>query len=398
VPKPNPNAESPWVLVCGDDEFAVAQRARRLYDAWCAEVGGMDHEIIEADAATVDEAMKLVARLREALQTLPLFGTGKVVWFRRCSLLGDDRVAVSEPVTELMAGLAQELKAFDWRNVRLLISAGKADKRRTFYRTVDKAGRVETMTGLSAEDKDWVARAERFVRQALEERGQDIEPEALAVLVAAVGPHLRQLASETEKVSVYAGSRRAIRVADVEAVVSRNKQSEAFGLGEALGNRDLSRALRRLDEDLWEVRTQPGRSAIGLLYGLISKIRVLILLQELLRAGWLKPETEYFPFKNQIERLPDDAFPGDKRYNPRLMHPFVLFKALPQATRYRPEELVRAMDLLLACNRRLVSTDLDEALVLQQVLVEIIGPAAAARRAPAARAPAWGRTSRRKPS
>ena len=35
-------------------------------------------------------------------------------------------------------------------------------------------------------------------------------------------------------------------------------------------------------------------------------------------------------------------------------------------------ELVRAMDLLLQCNRRLVSSGLDEALVLQQTLVQIV--------------------------
>lgn len=333
----------------------------------------MDHEIIDADAANADEVLKVVARLREALQTLPMFGTGKVIWLRDCSFLGDDRAAASEVATAVLAELAQELKTFDWRSVRLLISADRVDKRKTFYRAVDKAGRVEVMAGLSGDSKEWVGQAEVFVRHELKERRQEIEPEALAALVAAVGPHLRQLASEVEKVSVYVGGRSPITVSDVEAVVTHNKQSEAFALGEALGNRDLPQALRRLDEELWEVRTTSGRSEIGLLYGLISKIRVLLLLQELLRAGWVKPETEYFRFKSQLEGLPGDAFPADKRYNPRLMHPFVLFKALSQATRYRSEELVRAMDLLLACNRRLVSSDLEEALVLQQVLIEIIG-------------------------
>ena len=36
------------------------------------------------------------------------------------------------------------------------------------------------------------------------------------------------------------------------------------------------------------------------------------------------------------------------------------------------------MDLLLKCNLRLVSSGLDEALVLQQTLVQIIAPQAAA--------------------
>jgi len=54
------------------------------------------------------------------------------------------------------------------------------------------------------------------------------------------------------------------------------------------------------------------------------------------------------------------------------LNPYVLFKALPQVARYSEAELVRAMDLLLACNQRLVSSSLDESLVLQQTLVQIV--------------------------
>jgi hypothetical protein len=56
----------------------------------------------------------------------------------------------------------------------------------------------------------------------------------------------------------------------------------------------------------------------------------------------------------------------------------VLYKALPQVRKYTQGELVRAMDLLLRCNQRLVTSGLDEALVLQQTLTQIAGPAAAA--------------------
>jgi DNA polymerase III delta subunit len=46
---------------------------------------------------------------------------------------------------------------------------------------------------------------------------------------------------------------------------------------------------------------------------------------------------------------------------------------LPQVQRYSEVELVRAMDLLFQCNLRLVSTSLDESLVVQQTLVQIVG-------------------------
>jgi hypothetical protein len=126
-----------------------------------------------------------------------------------------------------------------------------------------------------------------------------------------------------------------------------------------------------------------------LLYGLIGKVRVLLLLKEMLAQGWIKPEPDYDRFKRQLERVPADQLPQDRRFNPLAMNPYVLFKALPQTRNYRREELVHAMECLLECNRRLVGTSTDEALVLQQTLVDIVGhpgPAGDPRTVRAARA------------
>ena len=49
-------------LICGDDDFAVKQRARALFQQWSEELGGMDHELIDARVNTVDEALKSLAK------------------------------------------------------------------------------------------------------------------------------------------------------------------------------------------------------------------------------------------------------------------------------------------------------------------------------------------------
>jgi len=368
-------AKSPALtLICGDDEFAVKQRARQLYQQWCDEIGGMDQEIIEASVSNSGDSLKAIARLRESLQTLPFFGSGKVVWLRDCNFLGDERAASAQAVTETLGDLAGELKNFRWENVRLLISAGKVDKRKTFFKTLEKIGAVENFAGLSADDKDWAERAEVAARTAVRSRQKDISEEALAELVSRVGPNPRQLDSEIEKLCLFAGNRKKIEFADVNAVCTRNKTARAFALGDALGDRDLPRLLRRLDEELWGLKFDSQKSEIGLLYGLISKVRAMLLLKEMLREGWIKPEMDYNRFKAQLERVPADKLPADRRFNPLALNPYVLYKALPQARKYSQGELVRAMDLLLRCNRRLVSSGLDAALVLQQALVQIVAP------------------------
>jgi len=361
--------------VCGDDDFAVKQRAKGLYSKWCEELGGMDHETIDATAGNSDEALRALAKLREALQTLPFFGGGKAIWFRDCNFLGDERTASSSAVTEALGSLATELKEFNWQGVRLVISAGKVDKRRSFYKTVEKAGSVQLFAGWSIDQKGWMDEAEMWASKQLKTLGKQVTDQALGELITRVGPNARALASEVEKLSLHAGDRPEVTLADVEAIATRNKQSRAFALADALGDRNLPRLMKCLDEELWEIRHKIDRdkSEIGLLYGLISKVRTLILLHEMIREGWIKPNSRYDELKTLADRVPPEKLPADKKYNPVAMHPFVLSNALRQVRNYTPAELVRAMEVLLQANRKLVSSSLDSAMVLQQALFQIVG-------------------------
>jgi DNA polymerase-3 subunit delta len=368
----------PLALVCGDDDFAVKQRARQIFADWSAELGGMDHETIEASVGNSGDALTVTGKLREALQTLPFFGGGKVVWLRDCNFLGEERTASSAAVTETLAELAEELKNFSFQNVRLLISAGKVDKRKVFFKGIEKIGSVEIFSAWSVDDKDWAERAEAAALNAFKQRTKNVSDDALAELVSRVGPNPRQLESEVEKLCLFAGERKSVELSDVQTISSRNKSARAFALGDALGDRDLPRLLKRLDEELWETKFDKDKSEIGLLYGLISKVRAMLLLKEMLREGWIKETRDYNSFKAQLERVPADKLPADRKFNPLAINPYVLYKALPQAKKYSSGELVSAMEVLLRCNQRLVSSGLDEALVLQQALVQIVTPTAVA--------------------
>ncbi len=366
---------APMVLICGDDDFSVKQRARALYEQWCSELGGMDHEVVDATAGNAGDAQQKIAKLHAALNTLPFFGGAKVVWFQNCNFLGEDRTASSASVTSALTELAETLKTFRWDGVRLLISAGKPDKRRAFFKAFEKLGTVEFFAALSQEDKDWASKAEAEAIRLLRAAGKDTDDEALAELVNRVGPNLRMLASECEKLALYTGPRNTVTLEDIQLCVSRQKTARAFALAEALGDRNLGKLLRTLDEELWEIRvgTDKRKSEIGLLYGLISKIRTLLMLKELLSNGALKPSRDYNSFKAQLDRIPTSSMPADRRFNPLASHPFVLFQAMKQAANYQTQELVEAMGILLEANLKLVSADLDEALVLQQAAFRIVG-------------------------
>jgi DNA polymerase III subunit delta len=370
MPRASSSANS-LVLVWGEDEFAVKEKARQIFQEWTSASGSFDQEIIEASAASSHEAIRCLRQLRESIQTLPFFGGTKIIWFKNCNFLGEERTASAKAVTETLASLAAELKTLDFSNLRLLISAGKVDKRRVFYKTVEKIGAMEHFPGWSADSGQWTTAAELLLDQQLKTWGKRIVPEASAKLIAQVGPNSGQLASEIEKLALFTGERAAIELADVEAVSVRNKQSQAFALGDALGERNLPRLLKCLDEELWEMRGGSQNNEIRLLYGLISKVRALIFVKEMLQKGWIQKGGAYGQFKAQLGRVPPEAVPADKRFNPLAIHPYVLYNAIEQSERYTLPELIGAIELLLRCNEQLIFSRLDGALILQQTLIKI---------------------------
>jgi len=363
----------PFCLVFGDEDFLVRDRASQVYEGWCAEAGGEDHQIIDGTVRNAAEALEALAKLNEAVQTLPFFGGAKVVWLRGANFLGDERTASSRDVTDRLNGLAKGWETFDWQGVRVLISCGKVDKRKAFFKSAKKIAAVED---LSIADKDRSSRAVLIVRQRLAELGKKIAPHVADELILLAGSDLQQLHTEADKLAAYVGEREEVMRQDVHEIATRTRQAQGFALADALGERNLPKLLRVLDEELWVVKLDAKKSPIALLYGLITKVRTMIFLKEMLRLKWIRTGGGYQQFKSQLEAIQDDRLPDERKFNPKAMHPYMLFNALGHARQYSEGELTRAMDILLRCNRQLVSSSTDDTLILQQALVQIVNKAA----------------------
>ena len=359
-------------LVCGDEELAIKERSTSIFGQWKDRFPDYEEELIDATAGNAGEAERAIGKLLEAMQTMSLFGTGKRIWFHNCNFLGEERTSSVKIVIEGLAKVIEEFQQMDSLKVLIIISAGKVDKRKSFYKKFQKLGQVEVLRGWDASKSDWIPEAEKRIDEVFAESGATIHPEARAALIESVGPNARQLMQEAEKLALYTTDSGQASPEDVQHVVSRNKQAKAFALGDAVGNRNLSAAMRCLSEELWEMKLDRKRSALGLLYGLISKIRTLIMVKEMQRKGWLRMERQFFRFKQQLEQVPESAMPADPKFSPLKLNPYVLFRALPQSSNYATNELVSAMQILYEANRKLVSSSLDDGQVLQQSIVSII--------------------------
>ena len=365
--KTNQLEESHLVFIYGEDEYSVKELSQEVFEHWRGSHGGSDAEIIEAAVSNSQEALRALEQMEGALRTFAFFGNCKLVWLKNCSFLGADRTSASADVTRRLAEVAEMLKAFQWKGVRLLISAGKVDSRRVFFKALSKLAATREFKAISIRDRGWERELEQWVLREVKERGKKIEPRALNTLVLFVGPNLRQMNSELEKLTLYLGDGDTITEEAVLELVPQGKQSRSFALADAIGERNLARTVHHLDNDLAEVRSNSAMSELGILYGVISKVRLMLILRGLAEQGYARGGGRSVKLD-----LPAGLLPEDRKFNPSLMNPYMVSKAFEHAQNYTLEELVQAMEKLFECNRALVFSGGDSALALQRALVGIV--------------------------
>ena len=103
--------------------------------------------------------------------------------------------------------------------MRLVFSGAKADKRKTFYKTVSKLGHTEELAALSVDDKEWQAKAEQLIGAKLKALKKKPDYRVVTELAQMVGPDTRAWASECSFQFTY--DRAEITSEDVRAIVTK---------------------------------------------------------------------------------------------------------------------------------------------------------------------------------
>ena len=361
------------VLIYGDDDFEVRSQCGEVLERWRRELPNVDPDFVDGSASTVREMAGSIAALTAALDNLSLFGDGTLVWFRNCNFLGSDgRVAQSRSTGDALDGLLDVLKRCEWGSTRLLLSCNGIDKRKRFYKWMQKSGSVLACESLAAQGERGEGIAIRMVQQHVKEAGKTMQPNVAEQLVRWVGLDRRALVSECEKAILHSGSGGEVSESDVDATVVKTRQAKAFAFADAVADRNLRTSLLRLDEELWSMRTDRQKSEIGLLYGLISKFRNMLLVKDLVIQGKLRVERSFASFRSQLSSVNKAGFPSDRRFNPLSQNPYVIFRVVSQVGNYRQSELVNSLSALMECNTQLVSVGDDPGSLLRECVINII--------------------------
>jgi DNA polymerase III subunit delta len=355
--------------IVGSDESEVKRAAAELAAKLTPpEAGEFGLEIIDASADNIDQAVSRVRSAIDALQTLPFFGGGKLVWLKNANCLGDSVIGHSASVQSALEDLADLLDSGLGSEVTLLISATDVDKRRSFYKTLGKHAELQVIDRLDSSRAGWEEEATEIVRRRAKSRRLQFEEEALDLFVLLTGGDTRQIENELEKIELYLGGEHQVTLEQVRELVPLSRAGVIFELGNALASCDLERALTLIKRLL-----DQGETAIGiLLVAILPTIRNLLLAKDLMERHRIPRPHAPFTFISALNRLPAEATEHLPRKKDGSINGYALGLAAQRAHRFETAQLVAGLDACLEANLRLVTSQLDHELVLTEIVVKLL--------------------------
>ena len=190
--------------VVGSDEAEVKRVAAELVGNLTPPgAGEFGLDLIDGAADNAEQAATRIRSTIDALQTLPFFGSTKVVWLKNANFLGDDQKARSSAVQSALEELSKMLDRGIGSEVTFLISATEVDKRRSFYKTLLKQAGVQVFDRLDSSRGGWEEEATEIVRQRAKKRKLQFDDDALDLFVLLTGGDTRQIDNELEKIDTY---------------------------------------------------------------------------------------------------------------------------------------------------------------------------------------------------
>lgn len=320
---PKTSAPSHVYLLLGEEDVLVEQALKRLLDQLIpAEERDLNLDVLRADEI---ELTDLITRV----DTLPFFG-------RRRAVIVKDVDALTAPDQERLAAYLDRGSPPS----ALMLIASELDRRRKLFTTVRRVGEVQEFPRLS------VRELPAWITARVKQEGRRIDPDAIEALVARVGPGLRQLGLELEKIFAFVAPDANITRQDVEATVSGQSESTIFMLVDAIGEQRAGQALRHL-ADLLREEAPPY-----VLFMIARQFRML------LRASVLQARKASPPTVQQALGVP----------------PFVARRMMEQARNFPPAIFPRIFARLQEADRAIKTTGHPQ-LALETLIAEFTLPA-----------------------
>lgn len=277
-------------------------------------------DVLYADETPVQEII-------DRVDMLPFLGGRRVVLVRRLEALS----------AQEQERLASYLEGGELPSALIMV-AGTLDKRRRLYHVAKRVGEVMEFPRLTPRT------LLPYVKRRVQREGKQISDAVAMTLIALVGNSLRELVSEIGKLVAYVGDRRVITAEDIREVCTRGHEVTIFQLVDAIGDRELDRALGLLREVL-----QGGEPPLLALYMIARQFRLILQARVLLDRGF-----------------PASRLPGELRVAPFLAQRLAL-----QARKFSLREVQASFARLLQADVAIKSGIHPPDLALELVIVDL---------------------------
>ncbi len=197
-------------------------------------------------------------KVADAVGTLPVFAVRRVVLIKSAHELKKGEM---DRLSDLLDRVPE--------TTDLIFAAEKSDGRTGFWQKLAKVATVREFKPLDPRE------APRWIVEEAASAGYRIDPQAAQWLASAVGADLSALRSSLEKLYLLKRGQKEISFQDVESCVASVSWKTVFELTDAVGAKNLERALK-----LFQRMEDSGESPIALLALLARHFRILSKVKE----------------------------------------------------------------------------------------------------------------------
>jgi DNA polymerase III subunit delta len=284
---PMPATPKPFTFICGADDFLVGRLGRERFEAMAAEAGADEftREVINGFAANVDDVETAVNRFRDAVQTVPMFGGKRVVWFKDINFLADTVTGRAEGTLHQVEALQELLAKVSPDEVAVIATAAPVDRRRSFPKWCEAQADFILVGGDGENATDALA---SVALGEARECGASFGEGAVELLLQKTGANTRLVTEEVRKLATYAGEGGVIGEEQVAELTPNMAEGDFFEAADRFFAADLAGALRALQQHFFS-----GGDARPLLASLQNRNRILIQARVLLDAGDLRAPGSY---------------------------------------------------------------------------------------------------------
>ncbi len=356
-------------VIVGSDDGMVREEALALYNEL---TGGNDdgftHETIDGNADNSEGAYEICSSASQSLMTMPMFGGDKVVWLRNVNFLADDvtgRAQRTEAGVEMLRGILEKGLP---NGIKFLISADKIDKRKSFWKFLEKNAAVQSFDKIDINQEGWEDAVGRLVEGRANELGLKFDNDAMELFIMLAGEQTKQIMNELEKLDLFLGKeRRVVTIEDVRMLVPLSREAVVFEIGQAIQKGNVTRAIQLVDEQL-----AAEESAIGIMRASIINVVRNLYMAKLILEKFKAPSGNYGAFAGALNRLPasDRAWLPQKKDGTGV-NVYPIFLAVQNAKNYDLDGLQHVMVQTQRADQALVTTGLDHRMILHRLIAEI---------------------------